>query len=179
MSTEREMRGVSARIETLVEELETLSDPAVRGRVEELVRLLLQLHGEGLTRMLKVLQDQHPDPSPAVERFATDPVIATLLMLHDLHPHHLEARITSALDVLRPALGSQARLTMLGVSDGVVRVEVDVARGACGTSVEAIAAAVTAAVWNAAPDARDVKVETVGHQPGSPLIQLTRREVTQ
>ena len=55
MSSDREMRAVSGRIEALVAELEALEDVSVRSRVEELVRLLLQLHGEGLARMLALV----------------------------------------------------------------------------------------------------------------------------
>jgi Fe-S cluster biogenesis protein NfuA len=175
MSIDQEMRSVSARIEALVAELETLPDPAVRSRVEELVRLLLRLHGEGLARMLAVLSDQHQAAHPAIERFTADPLVASLLMLHDLHPHDLPTRIAKALDILRPTLGTQAGLTLLGVNDEAVRVRLDVAAGGCGNSLESIRAAVATAIRDAAPDVREVDVETTVRSAEPAFIQISPR----
>jgi hypothetical protein len=175
MSSDREMRAVSGRIEALVAGLETLEDASVRSRVEELVRLLMQLHGEGLTRMLALLQ--HPDVAAgrAVERFAADPVVATVLMLHDLHPDDVRTRIERALDLVRANLPHGIEVVLLEVSDRIVRLRVDAAPGGCGTPVETIRATIDAAIRDAAPDVREVAVEAVVRAPAVPLIQLTRR----
>ena len=175
MSTDREMRAVSGRIEALIAELEAVQDEAVRSRVEELARLLMHLHGEGLTRMLALLREPGLDDGRAVERFAADPVVASVLMLHDLHPHDVQTRIERALDLLRPSLGTQVDLTLLAVSDGIVRVRIGVAASGCGIPVDAIRTAVDAAVRDAAPDAREIEVQAVTRAPAPSLIQLTRR----
>jgi Fe-S cluster biogenesis protein NfuA len=175
MPNDQEMRTVSARIEALIVELETLSDPDVRSRVEELVRLLLRFHGEGLARMLRVLDDQNQTAGQAVERCAADPVVASLLMLHDLHPHDLQTRVAKALDILQPAIGAQAGLTLLTATPEAVRVRLDVATGGCGASLESLRAAVDAAIRDAAPDVSEVDVETAARAPEAALLQISRR----
>jgi Fe-S cluster biogenesis protein NfuA len=174
MSADHEMRAVSARIEALVADLEALPDIGVRSRVEELVRLLLRLQSEGLARMLAVLEDRNLGPGEALERFAADPVVASLLMLHDLHPHNLPTRIGKALELLRPNLGARAELTLLEVSDHLVRVRLEVAPSGCGTPDPALRAAVDAAIRDAVPDVRQVEVEVVTRAPAPAIIQIVR-----
>ena len=175
MSSDREMRAVSGRIEALVAELETLQDLSVRSRIEELVRLLMQLHGEGLARLLAVLQDPEFDAGHALERFAADPVVASVLMLHDLHPHDVRTRIERALDLVRANLPDKVDVNLLGVSDGIVRLRIEAAADGCGPPVETIRAIVDAAIRDAAPDVLEVEVEAAVRPSTQPLIQLTRR----
>jgi hypothetical protein len=176
MSTDREMRAVSGRIEALIAELERVQDVAVRERIEELVRLLMQLHGEALARITGVLQNQGFEAGQAIERFSADPVVASVLMLHDLHPHDVPTRIERALDLLRASLGPHAGLTLLEATEETVRVRIDVAPGGCGTPAERVRATVDAAIRDAAPDVREVEVEAAASRETAPsLIQLTRR----
>jgi hypothetical protein len=176
MTADRDMRAASERIETLIAELERVQDVAVRNRIEELVRLLMQLHGEALARITGALQDPGFQAGQAVERFSADPVVASVLMLHDLHPHDVRTRVERALDLLRASLGPQAGLTLVGISDETVRVRIDMAPGGCGTPAERIRTTVDAAIRDAAPDVRDVEVEAVSRPSAPPsFIQLTRR----
>jgi Fe-S cluster biogenesis protein NfuA len=175
MSSDREMRAVSGRIEALVAELEILEDVSVRSRVEELVRLLMQLHGEGLARMLALWRQPDFDASRAIERCAADPVVASVLMLHDLHPHDVPTRIERALDLVRANLPHGTDVTLLEISDRLVRLRVDAAAGGCGTPVETIRTTVDAAIRDAAPEVREVEVDVAVRTSALPLIQLTRR----
>ncbi|MFE4971631.1 thioredoxin [Kitasatospora sp. NPDC056651] len=61
---------------------------------ERLVRELIGFHGQGLARLVPAL------PPPALERMLDDPAVAGLLLLHDLHPEDLAARIDRALAAL-------------------------------------------------------------------------------
>jgi hypothetical protein len=176
MSTDREMRAVSGRSEALIAELEATPDAAVRNRIAELVRLLLQLHGEALARMTQALQDPGFAADQASERFAADPVVASVLMLHDLHPHDLRTRIERALDLLRASLGVQASLALVAISDEIVRIRLDLPPGGCGMPPERIRSTVEAAIRDAAPDLREIEVEAASRDRAAPsLIQLTRR----
>src|SRR5580704_8190944 len=119
MSSDREMRAVSGRIEALVAELEILEDVSVRSRVE------------GLARMLALWRQPDFDASRAIERCAADPVVASVLMLHDLHPHDVPTRIERALDLVRANLPHGTDVTLLEISDRLVRLRVDAAAGGC------------------------------------------------
>ncbi|MGW2873796.1 hypothetical protein [Kitasatospora sp. NPDC001225] len=61
---------------------------------EQLVRDLMEFYGQGLARLVPAL------PPPALDRMLDDPVVAGLLLLHDLHPEDLPARIERALAAL-------------------------------------------------------------------------------
>src|ERR1700758_2407177 len=52
---EKELRKSAQRIGSLVQELETIADPAARARSKELVQLLLDLHGAALERMMDIV----------------------------------------------------------------------------------------------------------------------------
>jgi len=61
------------------------ASPAVQARTEELVRLLMQLYGGGLERILSIV-DEAGAADPIFSRLVADDLVATLLTLHDLHP---------------------------------------------------------------------------------------------
>ena len=53
------------------------------------------------------------------ERLATDDLVASLLLVHGLHPHDVERRVSDALDRVRPYLGSHGGdVDLLEVTDG-------------------------------------------------------------
>ena len=76
-----------ARIEELVQEIETLPDAKSRETAAELVQLLMDFYGQGLARMLAIAgnaADQH-----VVELFGQDPLVSQILMLTRLASHRL------------------------------------------------------------------------------------------
>jgi hypothetical protein len=81
----RNLRAVSDRIETLIEEVRTIDDPGVRETAEELVRLLVEFYGAGLARIVEIVQ-RSPDARPLMTRFERDDLVSSLLVLHDLPP---------------------------------------------------------------------------------------------
>lgn len=89
MTIDGELTAISARIEELILRLESGEDSAVRRDAVELARLILAMHGAGLARMLEVMRAQKGG-STLVNTLAADPSVATLLSLHDLHPHAAE-----------------------------------------------------------------------------------------
>src|SRR5262245_36768299 len=95
------------QIETLIQEIETVTDPATRARVEALIKTLLELHGAGLERMLELIWDSG-EPGQVIinQHLAQDELVSNLMLLHGLHPLDLETRVRGALDKLAPFLRS-------------------------------------------------------------------------
>ena len=75
---------------------------------EELVRLLLGLYGDGLGHIMEALAAEGAAGLKIRDRLLADPLVESLLLLHDLHPLDVDARIQRALDRVRPYLGSHA-----------------------------------------------------------------------
>src|SRR5258706_15606173 len=105
MAQHHNVRSTGDRVEAILAELTGAGDTRVAAAAEELVRLLVDLYGEGLGHVMSIAARQDP-ALPA--KFAADPLVASLLLVHDLHPLDVDTRIQQALDEVRPYLGSHA-----------------------------------------------------------------------
>jgi len=150
-----DVQALSERIDVLLDEVQRRADPAVAGRVEELVRAVLTLHGAGLEQLLNLLDE------PQVRQLVEDDLVAGLLLLHDLHPDDVQTRIQHALDSVRPYLGSHAGgIDYLGIDDdGVVHLRLQGSCEGCPGSTATVRLTVENAVLDAAPEAIAVEVE--------------------
>jgi len=140
------------RVETLVETLERVADPAARAAARELVQTLLELHRAGLARLLGLAG------AAITEACAGDDLVGGLLLLHGLHPVALEARVRQALERVRPALRARGGgVEVLAVDGDLVRLGLEGGRD--GPVPDDLRRAVEEAVWAAAPDAGAVAFE--------------------
>jgi Fe-S cluster biogenesis protein NfuA len=141
-----------ARIEVLLEEMEGLGDPLARDTATDLVQTLLELYGEGLTRMLACAGD--------VDAMARDEVVSHLLLLHGLHPVPVEERVRTALEEVRPYLGTHGGgVELLGVSDGIVHLRLEGTCDGCPSSAVTLKSAIEEAIRKAAPDIDDIEAD--------------------
>jgi Fe-S cluster biogenesis protein NfuA/nitrite reductase/ring-hydroxylating ferredoxin subunit len=172
----KNVRAVGDRIEDLVRELGSSPDPRVRERAEDLVRLLMELYGSGLARIVDIATAAQGAAPELLKRLTEDPLVASLLLLHDLHPLDAPARIQKALNKVRPYLGSHGGdVTLLGLEDGVVRLRLEGSCNGCGSSTVTMKLAVERAIEEAAPEVVRIEVEGVADpEPKSPLIQIQR-----
>ncbi|HEX4145439.1 MAG TPA: NifU family protein [Pirellulales bacterium] len=178
MSEEADFQRRMQRIESLVHEIESVGDPRVQSRAVELVSLLMELHGAGLARMLELLAQDGANAASAPRQFAADPLVGSLLLLYGLHPVDLETRVHQALDKVRPLLKSHGgNVELLGIGDGVVRLQLQGSCHGCPSSTQTLHNAIQAAIDEFAPDVVELKVEGVAvHTPPVsgfvPLAQL-------
>jgi Fe-S cluster biogenesis protein NfuA len=167
MTRPQDLREVSSRIEGLLEELRATSDPRAADKAEQLVRLLMEFYGTGLEHIMAALSAEEG----LVQRLVDDQVVASLLLIHGLHPVDPETRIQRALDKVRPYLGSHAGgVEFLGVDDaGRAHLRLEGTCNGCPSSTVTVKMAIERAIEEAAPDIVGVDVEGVA-APG--LIQL-------
>jgi Fe-S cluster biogenesis protein NfuA/nitrite reductase/ring-hydroxylating ferredoxin subunit len=165
MPQEKNLRGTGDRIEGLLQELGGVAGPRVRANAEELVRLLMELYGSALARILEIVDDT----GPAVEiydRLAADDLVASLLVLHGLHPLNVETRIARALDRVRPYLGSHGGdVKLLGVQAGVVHLRLEGSCHGCPSSTVTMKLAIEKAIEEAAPEV--IRIEVEGASPAA------------
>jgi Fe-S cluster biogenesis protein NfuA len=168
------MRAVGDRIEAMLAELRTVPDPRARKTAEELVRLLLELYGGGLERMMEIVDDS-PLGGELFARFAADDLVASLLLLHGLHPESVESRIGRALAKVRPYLGSHGGdVNLLGVVDGVVRLRLEGTCHGCSSSTITMKTAIEKAIEELAPEVTAIEVEGIVERAEAPpgLVQI-------
>jgi Fe-S cluster biogenesis protein NfuA len=162
-----------ARVEALLESVEALPDATAREVVTELVQALLDLYGDGLTRLVEVLAE-HDAQGAMARAVAGDELVAHLLLVHGLHPERLEARVRHALDEVRPYLESHGGgVELVGVQDGVVRLALEGSCNGCPSSTATLKLAIEDAIRRAAPDVESIEAEGAAEpQPAPALLQL-------
>ncbi len=147
-------RSAGDRIQNLLD-ASAAGGAAALDRAERLVREVTDLYGAGLQRILTIVS---ADPS-IVEAVAGDDLVASLLLVHGLHPHPVERRITDALDRVRPYLGSHGGdVDLLEVDGSVVRLRFRGSCKSCPSSAATLELAIEDAVKNAAPEVSAIEV---------------------
>ncbi|MEU2422123.1 NifU family protein [Streptomyces sp. NPDC007851] len=156
-----------ARLDTLLEGLETAQGPAGRSAAEA-VRLLTEVYGEALARVL-----DHADAALAGSLTA-DELLDHLLVLHDIHPEPPERRAARAVERLRPAVRERGGdVEWAGTEDEVGRVRLTTGGGCgsgCGGGTTEVTDAVREAVLAAAPELADVR--PVAEDPAPAFVPL-------
>ena len=164
---------VGRRVEHLLEEISSRDEVAAE-LTEELLRELMALYGAGLARILDRLRGVDPG---ALEEMATDPLIGGLLVLHDLHPEDVAARVETALEGVRPYLASHGGgVQLLDVTGGVARLRLEGSCDGCGSSQVTLQYAVEGAVLEAAPELERIEVEGMDEARPAPANGLIPAE---
>jgi len=168
-----DLRAAGARIQALLD-ASGAGGVVVRERAEELVRLVTDLYGAGLQRLLGILADTGRLDDELAESLAADDLVASLLIVHGLHPHDVRARVEKALESVRPYLGSHGGdVELLGVDEaGVVRLRLLGSCDGCPSSSVTLKLAVEDAVETAAPEVTAIEVETPVAAARGPVIPV-------
>jgi Fe-S cluster biogenesis protein NfuA/nitrite reductase/ring-hydroxylating ferredoxin subunit len=164
-------RSAGDRIQTLLDAT-SAGGVAARERAEQLVREVVELYGAGLSRVRAALDDE-ADPR-ILDRLAADDLVASLLLVHGLHPHHLRRRVSEALDRVRPYLGSHGGdVHLLDIVGDTVQLQFAGSCKSCPSSAVTLELAVEDAIRAAAPEVSSIEVvapkreaaEAVGSMP--------------
>jgi Fe-S cluster biogenesis protein NfuA/nitrite reductase/ring-hydroxylating ferredoxin subunit len=148
-------RTAGDRIQTLLD-ASAAGGSVARERAEQLVREVTDLYGAGLERMMAMAVAANPE---LAEAFTRDDLVASLLLVHGLHPHTVERRVADALDSVRPYLGSHGGdVHLLEVDGDVVRLRFTGSCKTCPSSAVTLELAVEDAVRAAAPEISSIEV---------------------
>jgi Fe-S cluster biogenesis protein NfuA/nitrite reductase/ring-hydroxylating ferredoxin subunit len=160
-------RSAGDRIQTLLD-ASAAGGAAAHERAEQLVREVTDLYGAGLERMMQIAVAANPE---LAEAFTSDDLVASLLLVHGLHPHTVERRIADALDSVRPYLGSHGGdVHLLEVDGDVVRLRFSGSCKSCPSSAVTLELAVEDAVRAAAPEIVSIEVVAAEKDPSSGMI---------
>jgi Fe-S cluster biogenesis protein NfuA/nitrite reductase/ring-hydroxylating ferredoxin subunit len=150
------------RVQDLQARLESSPESATREVAEELIAAVVQMYGAGLERILGTLFEAGPQGERIAAALPDDPLVATLLLIHDLHPVPLEQRVQQALDSVRPYMESHGgNVELLSLEDGVARIHLRGSCSDCSASSVTLELAIKQALEEAAPDLEALEVEGV------------------
>jgi hypothetical protein len=161
------------QMESLIDQLERLGDPALREQARTLVQLVLRLHGEGLARIVEITRRSPAGPA-LLAAWKEDPCIAGLLLLHGVHPDDLASRVGRALDRVAPVaafLGIEVRL--LHVREEKVQCELSAREGVPERATAELQSRIESAIVEEAPEVQAVIfVGGAGRRFSLPLVPL-------
>jgi Fe-S cluster biogenesis protein NfuA len=172
MAAGDDAQAAGERVEALLAELRSQAGPQVAATAEELVGCLVELYGAGLARITEIVGEDESGPK-LMDKLVADPLVESLLLVHDLHPLDTSTRVRRAVEEVLPQLGSHAgNVEYLGLDEaGVLRLRLE--QGGC--SADTVRDLIEKAVAGAAPEAAGVAIE-MAQPPAEPtLLQITRR----
>jgi Fe-S cluster biogenesis protein NfuA/nitrite reductase/ring-hydroxylating ferredoxin subunit len=163
------------RVQDLQERLDATADPATRELADELVAVILQMHGAGLQRIMSALFAAGEEGERIATGLTDDGLLTTLLLIHDLHPVPLEDRVHQALEQVRPYMESHGgNVEFLSLERGIARIRLQGSCSDCSASSVTLELAIKQALEEMAPDLEGLEVEGVTVQtmggPGLPMV---------
>src|SRR5438876_7640600 len=126
MAAGDDAQAAGERIEALLSALRSQAGPQVAATAEELVSCLVELYGAGLATITEILGADEDGPR-LLDKLVADPLVESLLLVHDLHPLDTSTRVRRAVEEVLPQLGSHAGdVEYLGLGeDGVLRLRLE------------------------------------------------------
>ncbi len=174
MPRQTEFERRIAAIDELVQRVDTVTDPAARAASQELVRALMELHGAALEKMLATIRRNGAAGTTIVDQLAREELVASVLLLYDLHPVALETRVRDALEKTRPYLKSHGgNVELVSIDEaGVVHLRMEGSCHGCPSSAVTLKLAIEEAIHHAAPDVSAILVDgqAESSQPTAPTL---------
>jgi Fe-S cluster biogenesis protein NfuA len=176
------VRTIGDDIERLLDELQAKLDPRAFEQSVELVQLVTELYGAGMTRIVELVGESFVDDGPRfVRRLAEDDLVASLLVVHGLHPDGLPQRIAAALDGVRPFLGGHGGdVELLDIDEevGAVHLRLLGSCDGCPSSAVTLRLTVERAIFEAAPEITIIDVDEPTPEPVRTPVTLIRKAGT-
>jgi hypothetical protein len=149
------------RVEALLSAFTETADRNARTKAEELVRVVMELYGAGLANIMNIVRQSGGGAEALLDHLAEDKLVASLLLVHGLHPVDAETRIRHALARIEQELDGY-RLVFEGLAKGTAKVRVEPANGTGRAGAgAALAARIEQALRETAPDVERFEIEGV------------------
>jgi Fe-S cluster biogenesis protein NfuA len=145
-------------IDDLLRKIESAADPSLRADVQELVELIMSLHGAGLERILELIRSAGDPGEALIHKLGGDDLASSLMVLYGLHPLPFEARINQAVAKARTRLRPHgAELELISIQEGAVRLRLEGKSQGCGS--QSLRELVEETFYLSAPDLTSLTIE--------------------
>jgi Fe-S cluster biogenesis protein NfuA len=149
-------------LQKLIEQARSFPDPAARELMLQCLQAVLALYGDGLARILQLLDNAGPNAAQARDALLRDRLVRSLLLVHGLHPESLESRVRAALDKIRPYLQSHGgNVELVSLDNDVARLRLQGTCNSCPSSADTLELAVRQSIEEACPDLMGFEVDGV------------------
>jgi Fe-S cluster biogenesis protein NfuA len=136
----------------------------------------MDLHGTGLERIVERIRSVDERGETILDELIRDELVSSLLVLHGLHPHDVEARVTEALHKVRPRLQPHGyEVELLGIQNGRVRLRLRANGHGCGSTARTLKEMVENAIYQGAPDITSLTIEEAAEKQGFVPLEMLQR----
>jgi Fe-S cluster biogenesis protein NfuA len=171
----KDFRQDIQRIGGLVQEIESIADPAIRAATKDLVQSLMDLHGAAFEKTLEIVADTGETGMSIIDRLGRDSLLSSVLILYGLHPEDIGGRVEKAVDRVRQQLRKQGcEVELLSVNDGAIHLRVETGSHTCGSTAKTIQTTLETALYDAAPDLISLVIEGLEEKPASGFVALDK-----
>ena len=173
-----DINAYGERLQKLLAQVEALPYPGAKELIQDCMESVLGFYGAALKRILQVVSEDGSEGRKVFRDLIRDDVVKGILLIHDLHPLNLEARLLEALDKVRPYLKSHGgNVELISLENDVARLRLQGTCQSCASSSVTLELAIRHAIEQACPDLLHFEVEGVA-QDTSADAQISRRAVT-
>jgi Fe-S cluster biogenesis protein NfuA len=150
----KEIQTSLRQLDELLQQVQSIADPAVRETTSGIIQALLQFHGAGLNNIMEHLADAGELGRRVIDNLGRDELVSGLLLLYGLHPLDLETRVKNALESARPYLVSHGgNVELMRISeDGAVHLQMQGSCHSCPSSAITLKNTIEQAIFDKAPD---------------------------
>ncbi len=162
-----EVRRATTSMEGIIDELEDAPGD-VRDRSMAMLNVVLDLHEAGLAQVMGVLDPGLRPPAALTADIAHDHLVASVLLIHGLHPEPVRDRLERLLDELRRSSEPVATVRVVALDHDGVHLRVD---GASENDAYRLRLTVERALADRMPDLTAVHIDG-GAEPVQPTSVL-------
>jgi Fe-S cluster biogenesis protein NfuA len=169
-----QFKAQTERVERLAAKLDQANDPEVRAAALELVQSVIELHGAALQNLIERCVATR-EGERVLDEALQDDLVASMFLLHSLHPDDLETRVLRGIEAVRPYLQSHGGdCELAGVDNGIVRLRMHGSCESCPSSSLTLKNAVEEALYQVAPDIKQIVAENAAVQPAAPNLVMIK-----
>jgi len=162
-----QFKAQTERVEKLAARLEQANDPETRAIALELVQSVVELLGAALQKLVERCVAT-PEGERVLEDALQDDLVSSVFLLHSLHPDDLYTRVLRGIEAVRPYLQSHGGDCELArIENGVIHLRLHGSCGSCPSSSVTLRNAVEEALYQAAPDIKEIVAENAAAHPAA------------
>jgi Fe-S cluster biogenesis protein NfuA len=141
------------RLGELISQFDQMPDGPQKTAGRELMQLLMDVHSQGLERMMEIIFESRGAGISLIDQLGKDDIAGGLLLLYSLHPDALGTRVHAAVERIRPRLRKLAcSIDLVSIDQGAVRVRLTKNGHSCGSSTKELQGLVENGMYEIAPD---------------------------
>lgn len=172
-----ELNQQSQHIQDLIEEIDSLPDPAARKIMQECIQEILSFYGHGLEKILGIISKGNDSAAKDIYNdLIEDSFVSGLLLIHDLHPLDLKTRLYLALEKVKPYMDSHGgSVEIVSLENDVAKLKLSGSCNGCPSSSSTLELGIKQAIEENCPDLLGLEVEGITASP-NPEKSLQKTE---